>query len=141
MIDDHREELHNRALSLLTSSKAGVGDYLTCYQRALKSLLDSLSEEDKSKYRVQAKKLTNANLLPWQQMQYVLAYYSPRQVTKYGKQRMMERYGPRVFWEFAWYACQQFGAHVAIFARYRNPEGQAAIALCMPSLYTYLWIY
>lgn len=141
MIDAHREELHNRALSLSTSSKAGVGDYLACYQRALKSLLDSLSEEDKSKYRAQAKKLTDANLLPRQQMQYVLAYYLPRQVTKYGKQRMMERYGPRAFREFARYAYQQFGARVAIFAGYRDPEGQAAVALCVPSLYTYLWIY
>ena len=88
MIDDHQEELHNRALSLSTSSKAGVVDYLACYQRALKSLLNSLSEEDKSKYRVQAKTLTNANPLP----QYVLAHHLPRQVTKYGKQRMMEQY-------------------------------------------------
>ena len=91
--------------------------------------MDGLSEEDKAKYRAQAKRLTDGKILPRQQMQYVLAHHLPRQVTKYGKQRMMERYGQRAFREFARYVYQQFGARVAIFAGYRNPEGQATVAL------------
>ena len=63
---------------LLLGSKAGSGDYLQCYQKALKSILDGLSDEDKSKYRVQAKRLTEEKLLPRQQIQYVHNHYLPR---------------------------------------------------------------
>jgi hypothetical protein len=140
VIDVHRGELHNMALSM-SDSKAGSPDYLQCYQKALKTILDGLSDDDKSKYRAQAKKLTEETLLPRQQIRYVHAHHLfRREVTEYGQQRMMEKFGPRAFREFAKYAYRQFGARIAILAGYRDTDGGPTVTLCVISFYIYLQI-
>jgi hypothetical protein len=139
-MDVYRDELHKMALSM-SEKRSGSPEYLRCYQKALKTIVDGLSDDDKAKYRAQAKKLTEEVLLPRQQIRYVHAHHLPRrEVTEYGQQRMMEKFGPRAFREFSKYVYRQFGARIAILAGYRDGDGGPAVTLCVLSFYIYLQI-
>ena len=55
----------------LSGEKAGSSKYLSCYQKALKSVKERLSDETKVKYRAEVRKWTEDVLPPWQQRQYI----------------------------------------------------------------------
>jgi hypothetical protein len=70
MMDAHCEELHVMALSL-SDSKAGSTDYLKCYRKALKIVVEGFTDETKAKYHVLAKRWTEDKPPPRQQRWYV----------------------------------------------------------------------
>jgi hypothetical protein len=77
VMDGYWDALHKMALSL-SHSMPGSSEYLQCYQKAVKIIVDGLSNADKSKYRVEAKKLTKERLLPQPQIWYVHTHHLPR---------------------------------------------------------------
>ncbi len=54
----------------LSGEKARSPKYLSCYQKALKTVKDKLSEATRAKYRAEAKKWTEDMPPPRQQRQY-----------------------------------------------------------------------
>jgi hypothetical protein len=74
-MDAHCEELHIMALSL-SDSKAGSTDYLKCYRKALKIVVEGFTDETKAKYHTLAKRWTEDKPPPWQQWRYVCSHHS-----------------------------------------------------------------
>jgi hypothetical protein len=117
------------ALSL-SGARAGSGEYLSCYRKALKTLEVGLTEETKAKYTAQAKKWTEDKPSPRQQHRYVHTHHSCRHAgTNPHQPRMMEKHSMGTFREFSRYAYNQFGMRVAILAAYCDGDGDPAITL------------
>jgi hypothetical protein len=130
VVDAHREEIHNMALSL-SDSKAGSTEYLKCYRKALKTFEDGISDETKANYRAQAKKWTEEKPTPRQQLRYAHSHHSSsrRQEGTKHQQRIMDKHGMSTLRDFARYAYCQFGMRIAVFAAYRDIEGDPAVTL------------